>query len=295
MPASPPRAKPPGAVDHRRILAPLLERPVLFENFDQGRAELERRNGVIRDLVYAFSHDLRTPLIANTMNMRLALEGAFGQLSPEYRRTLENGLSANEDLLELADSLLLVARFESGETLARLEPVLQEKGVRVELEAPAQLKVLGRPAELRRVFQNLLDNAAKFSPRGGVVTVRLVFDDAYTSARGAPRGARPWTGGPTIPTGPAVWALFAGTSEGRTVYGTGTSPSNSLLKSLIGSANAPGSDAHTEPRCASEDACWKGGGERYVRMREAAAHREPACVYCQPITAPLDLTPLSLE
>ena len=184
-----------------RDLEPLLERAALLENLDRQRTELERRNGVIRDLVYAFSHDLRTPLIANAMNMRLALDGAFGALSPEFERTLENGLSANEDLLELADSLLFVARHESGEALgapepvslptllrqaaARLEPVLEERQLRVELGVPAELKVLGRPAELRRVFQNLLDNAAKFSPRGGVVEVNLVADDDATSAQGA--------------------------------------------------------------------------------------------------------------
>ena len=182
-------------------LEPLLERAVLLENLDQQRTELERRNGVIRDLVYAFSHDLRTPLIANAMNMRLALDGAFGTLSPEFERTLENGLSANEDLLELADSLLFVARHESGEALgnpepvnlpallqqaaARLEPVLKERQIKVELKAPAELKVLGRPAELRRVFQNLLDNAAKFSPQGGIIEVELVADNDATRPQGA--------------------------------------------------------------------------------------------------------------
>lgn len=187
--------------DALRELEPLLERATLLENLDQQRTELERRNGVIRDLVYAFSHDLRTPLIANAMNMRLALDGAFGALSPEFERTLENGLSANEDLLELADSLLFVARHESGEALgspepvnlpglltqaaARLKPVLEEQQVKVELKMPKELKVLGRPAELRRVFQNLLDNAAKFSPPDGVVEVKLVADDDATSAQGA--------------------------------------------------------------------------------------------------------------
>ncbi len=187
--------------DALRELEPLLERAALLENLDQQKTELERRNGVIRDLVYAFSHDLRTPLIANAMNMRLALDGAFGPLSTEFERTLENGLSANEDLLELADSLLFVARRESGEALgnpepvslpallqqaaARLEPVLEERQIKVQLDTPEELKVLGRPSELRRVFQNLLDNAAKFSPQDSVVEVNLVADNDATSAQGA--------------------------------------------------------------------------------------------------------------
>ena len=173
-------------------LEPLLERAVLLQSLDQQRNELARRNAIIRDLAYAFSHDLRTPLMANAMNMRLALEGAFGEMEPEYQRTLENGLQANEDLLELADALLLVARYESGEvlkqpesvnllallheTLARLEPLWQSKSLKVEIDAPECVTVLGRPSELRRVLQNLLHNAAKFAPPKSKVEISLGLD-----------------------------------------------------------------------------------------------------------------------
>lgn len=183
-----------------RDLEALLERSVLLESLDEQRGELEHRNTVIRDLVYAFSHDMRTPLIANAMNMRLALEGVYGELSPEFRRNLENGLQSNEDLLELADSLLLVARYESGETLSQMEPVnlttlIQEASERlapvfnerhqhVALSAPDKLMVLGRPGELRRVFQNLLDNAVKFSPANAVISVGLRAESDSASEQG---------------------------------------------------------------------------------------------------------------
>jgi len=183
-----------------RDLEALLERSVLLESLDAQRGELAHRNTVIRDLVYAFSHDLRTPLIANAMNMRLALEGVYGELSPEFRHTLENGLQSNEDLLELADSLLLVARYESGETLnhmepvnlttlvqeasERLAPVFTERRQHVALSAPDKLMVLGRPGELRRVFQNLLDNAATFSPEDTVISVDLRAEADSASEQG---------------------------------------------------------------------------------------------------------------
>ncbi len=188
------------AGDALRELGNLLERTELLEHLERQRAELARRNGTFRDLVYAFSHDLRTPLIANAMNMRLALEGAYGVFGEEYRRVLQNGLSANEDLLELADALLLVARLESGEalsvpgavdfvallheTLARLEPVIAAQAVQVDLDAPSELRLLGNAAELRRVCQNLLDNAVKFSPPGGRVRVQVQRDDTDLSAQG---------------------------------------------------------------------------------------------------------------
>ncbi|MDX2005219.1 MAG: HAMP domain-containing sensor histidine kinase [Meiothermus sp.] len=170
-------------------LQALLGKAEIFANLQNKQSEIVRRNGVIRDLVYAFSHDLRTPLMANAMSMRLALEGAYGELSEEYRRTLRNGLEANQDLLELADQLLLVARLESGEAqppkvpldlaqlaasaVERLRPLFDGRGIEVRLHAPARLELSGREGELHRLLQNLLDNAAKFAPPDSLVEVRV--------------------------------------------------------------------------------------------------------------------------
>ena len=217
-----------------RDLEALLERSVLLEDLDAQRRELAHRNTVIRDLVYAFSHDLRTPLIANAMNMRLALEGVYGELSPEFQRNLKNGLRSNEDLLELADSLLLVARFESGEELSQLEPVnlsvlvqeavdrltpvFAERRQRVVLSAPDRLMVLGRSGELRRVFQNLLGNAAKFSPPDAVIEVGLRPEADSASEQGV--RLEVLDSGTGVPAG-EQGRLFQRFSSGRAGGGTG--------------------------------------------------------------------------
>jgi signal transduction histidine kinase len=170
------------------VLARALERVLMLENLSKQRVLLERRNIVIRDLVYAFSHDLRTPLLANGMNMKLALEGAFGELPAPYLHSLENGLAANQDVLKLADELLLVARFESGESnpqtetillkqtleemVARLKPIADAKEIDFKLNLNAEM-VLGNSLDLRRVFQNVLDNAIKSSPFESTIEVNL--------------------------------------------------------------------------------------------------------------------------
>jgi signal transduction histidine kinase len=170
------------------VLTRALERVLMLENLSQQRVLLEHRNTVIRDLVYAFSHDLRTPLMANGMNMKLALEGAFGDLPAPYLRSLENGLAANQDVLKLADGLLLVARFESGESnpisetidlqqtllemVARLKPIADAREIDFKLNLKP-VTVLGNSLDLRRVFQNVLDNAIKFSPVKSSIELNL--------------------------------------------------------------------------------------------------------------------------
>lgn len=175
-----------------RTLQPLLERTALLDDLRENREMLAERGELLRDLVYAFSHDLRTPLLANAMNMKAVLKGAYGDLPQDYRATLENGLQANETLLNLAEQLLTVAKFESGEqdeterdtvrlrevvlsVVSDLRPRAEAKGVTIETSLSG-VTVLGRKHDLRRAAQNLLDNAIKFSPTGGMVAVMLSSD-----------------------------------------------------------------------------------------------------------------------
>jgi signal transduction histidine kinase len=201
-----------------------LERAELSERLEGNRAELERRAGVIRDLVYAFSHDLRTPLVANGVNMRLALEGAFGELPEEYRRTLVNGMEANEDLLALADSLLYLARLESGEALPREEIVNLESAarssatrlantVRLEWRVAGDTRVKGNASDLRRVIQNLLDNAARFNPSDASLEVTLERRADLVRLEVADRGA-----GVPLDLEPRLFQRF---STGKAGGGTG--------------------------------------------------------------------------
>jgi K+-sensing histidine kinase KdpD len=87
----------------------------LFEELARRNGALAERNEVIRDIVYALSHDLRTPLEAANMTMRQALEGKYGELPAPYREILERSVQSKDELRRLAETLLLVSRYESGE------------------------------------------------------------------------------------------------------------------------------------------------------------------------------------
>ncbi|PTA69178.1 sensor histidine kinase [Deinococcus arcticus] len=211
-----------------QTLQPLLDRTALLDDLQERQAQLQARGEVLQDLVYAFSHDLRTPLMANAVNMRAALRGAYGPLPEAYRATLHNGLDANGALLALADQLLLVAKYESGDAqdearsvalrdvvlgvVTQVEPRAQARGVTLEpvLEG---VRVRGQAHDLRRAVQNLLDNAARFAPPGSTVQIRLRRD-------GDEAALSVLDGGPGVPPGREA-TLFQRFRAGGAGGGTG--------------------------------------------------------------------------
>jgi len=168
--------------------------------------ELADRSDVIRDIVYALAHDLRTPLAAAHVTMNQALAGDYGALPDGYRTILQTALAANEDQRRIVETLLLVARYEAGEastlrelvnceelvgrTVSELRPVAEVKGVTLQQDAATHgLAVRGDSHELRRAVANLVANAIDATPRDGHVDVRCyasgetiaigVEDDGY--------------------------------------------------------------------------------------------------------------------
>jgi signal transduction histidine kinase len=166
----------------------------LFEQLGERNEALEERSAVIRDLVYALSHDLRTPLAALGMTMRQARGGAYGVLPPAYGEILERSITATDDVTRLAETLLLVARFESGDRrpereavdlgrLARriageLEALAQSHGVALRVDADEPVPAVGDPDDLRRAVTNLVANALQHTPAGGSVTIAVAATEA---------------------------------------------------------------------------------------------------------------------
>lgn len=153
---------------------------------DQHEALVERSD-VIRDLIYALAHDLRTPLAAANVTMQQAERGAYGELPKEYREILEATRRSNADLQRIVETLLLVARYESGEASSVREPVdlhniagqvraeldasARERGVALAAEGSSAI-VSGDAHELRRASINLVANALAATGEGGHVNIR---------------------------------------------------------------------------------------------------------------------------
>jgi signal transduction histidine kinase len=155
------------------------------------RNELEEQNAQLReserlksDLVNTVSHELRTPLSGVLGFTKLLLTRDFDS---ETRRHYLGIVDAQaRRLSELIDDFLDVRRIEEGrferaQELVDMATLLREEAqlysqqspkheVAVEIEK-APLPVLGNPNRLRQVIGNLISNAIKYSPQGGVVEV----------------------------------------------------------------------------------------------------------------------------
>ncbi len=149
------------------------------------RLETERRH-----LVNMFAHDLKTPVVGMAGLIRRLVEGKVGPLSAEqtkYLETIDREMSRVEKIitsfLEFArlDLRLLTPHPEAiqvaeecREVITLLTPLAEAKGMKLETSFPRKLPPLRVDLLLfRRLLENLLGNAIKFSPPGSAVLLRV--------------------------------------------------------------------------------------------------------------------------
>lgn len=168
----------------RAHVSPLLRGEVLLLLRDV--TEAKRAEAIRRDFVANASHELRTPVAAIRGAAETLLGGALAD--PESaRRFVEMVARHAERLAGLTRDLLDLSRIESGQWSITLERVLlhglaqavldlhadraAQKGLRLVREVPEDLAATADPRALEQVLVNLVDNAVKYTPGQGVVTL----------------------------------------------------------------------------------------------------------------------------
>jgi two-component system sensor histidine kinase MprB len=156
----------------------------LARSYNSTLAALERSADAQRQMVSDASHELRTPLTTLKTNLELLLR-SDGKLSDRDRVELERDMVEQiDDLTLLVNDVVELARRGEPERLlddVALDEVVGDAIERAERHSPgirfeSELEpwtVRGVPERLGRATYNLLDNAAKWSPPGGVVEIRL--------------------------------------------------------------------------------------------------------------------------
>ena len=133
------------------------------------------------------SHELQTPLTILQGELEVALRTPR---TPEaYREVIESALQEIERMAVLVEGLLLLARADTGmlrldlrpmdaaqllaDVYERVQILAQSRSITLDLQALEPHLVLGDRERLRRVLFNLVDNAIKYTPAGGRVTLSL--------------------------------------------------------------------------------------------------------------------------
>ena len=136
------------------------------------------------------SHDLRTPLTALQGHLEVLL--LQPSLSVEVRDSLERMLRETRRLVRMAENLLLNVQLESSPVLVaekvNLKELLDEvvgdmwvmaEGLEFNIVAPADVMVYGDRDLLKEMALNIVDNAIKFTPKGGQVELTLTGENGW--------------------------------------------------------------------------------------------------------------------
>ena len=137
--------------------------------------------------VSVVSHELRTPLTAMRGSLGLLAGGVVGDLPDEAKPLVDIALQNSDRLWRLVNDLLDIEKMSAGHVEFRTEALdwraalreavessrglMQQFDVSFELEPVQEIRVRGDRDRLSQVLSNLILNAAKFSPAGGVVSV----------------------------------------------------------------------------------------------------------------------------
>jgi len=158
------------------------------------------------DFLANASHELRTPLASLTLLIE-TIAGPARENADERQRFLAMMAVQAERMRRLIEDLLSLSRIEldehvppsdradlagvGREVIDSVSTMAKDRGVQLQMKAPSQpITVVGERFQLAQVVQNLIDNAIKYTPSGGVVTIEI--DTSGDREEAAAQAGRRW-------------------------------------------------------------------------------------------------------
>lgn len=212
---------------------------VLAHNMNAILDKMEKLFQGIRQVSDNIAHDLRSPLA----RLRVDVEVTLQENNPQnYRMTLDRVLTELQNMQDIFQSLLSLGQAEAGSMKIRKKPInlsqlledivelygplAEDKGLIFDADIPPDLMIDGDRQLLAQALSNLLDNAVKYVPEGGKISLSATIKDDKAEVRINDSG-------PGIPQEmrKKVFDRFVRVDPSRTLPGTGLGLS--LVKAFI--------------------------------------------------------------
>lgn len=157
----------------------------LYAELDERAQHLKNSDQMKSKFLSHLSHEFRTPLNSILALCRILLDRVDGDLNPEQEKQIQFIRKSGENLFELVNDLLDLAKVEAGKTVVRaerfqvsalfgtlrgmLKPLLQGDSVELIFEEPSGIPPLRTDeGKVAQILRNLISNALKFTEKGEV-------------------------------------------------------------------------------------------------------------------------------
>jgi len=161
----------------------------LARKYEAEKIKAESANKSKSDFLANMSHELRTPLNAINGFSEIMVGEMFGPLGDaRYKEYSRDILNSGQHLLALINDILDMSKIEAGKMTLKFEPLqfmevaedavrlirnrADSAGLKIEVDIPEMDDIDADYRAIKQVLLNLLSNALKFTPRGGVITLK---------------------------------------------------------------------------------------------------------------------------
>ncbi|HTU52859.1 MAG TPA: HAMP domain-containing sensor histidine kinase [Acetobacteraceae bacterium] len=259
----------------------------LSETINEMLERISRLMDGVREVSNAIAHDLRTPI--TRARSRLEDAALHARTETDLRAAIERATADLDGVVAVFQALLRIAEIEAGARRSAFAPfdlaplladlvdlysaVAEERGISLKLQSPERLALFADRELLQQAIANLLDNALKFSPPGGVVRLSAEVVSGMAAISVADRGP----GIPSADRARAAERFFRGEAARHTPgAGLGLALVQAVAQlhggSLVLADNLPGLKAVLRLACTAEP---EARGEPKA-MPKGAQHEAPA-------------------